>query len=174
MIVGWRRKNCAKIGVFPGANSASLNAFRHIAEVNGRHLHVVEMVDANGPETSVKFGEIKVKGRVADSFRRTHPTRRLDSQLPPKKGEGKWFGASPNRFGEPTYVAETVRLPQNGLFKILFSLVSIDFLLSSCQNFEFCEFVSAGSCLHHAHCAWIGFSNFKIKFPTTSSLSSKG
>ena len=74
--------------MLPGANSASINAIQRIAEVNQRHLHVAEMIDANGPETSVKFGETKVKGRVADSFRRTHPLRRFDSQLPPKKGEG--------------------------------------------------------------------------------------
>ena len=174
MSVGWRRKICAKIGVFPGASSANLIAIRRIAEVNRLHLHVAEIVDAVGLETFDEFGEIKVKGRVVDSFRRTQPGCRFDSQLPPKKGEGRWFGASPNRFGEPTYVAESVRLPQNGLFKILFSLVSIDFSHSSCQNFEFCEFVSVELSLDRAHCARISFSTFKINFSTISSFSSKG
>ena len=118
-------------------SSASLKAIRRIAEVNRRHLHVTESLEASGLVTSGKFGEIEGKGRVADSFRRTRPCRRLVSKLPPKKGDGKWFGASPNRFGEPTNVAESLRLHLNKTFQILFFKVSIGVLRFSCQNIEF-------------------------------------
>ena len=52
-------------------SSANLKAIRRIAEVNQRHLHVAETVDASGLVTSDEFGEVKGKGRVADSIRRT-------------------------------------------------------------------------------------------------------
>ena len=70
-------------------SSASLKAIRHIAEVNRRHLHVAESLEASGLVTSGKYGKNEGKGQVADSFRRTRPCHRLDSKLPPKKGDGK-------------------------------------------------------------------------------------